>query len=113
MPSQIICQDEKLLFEISGEDYLQLRRWLSEIGGKIARNALDSKSEPDEPISSPPEQFMLLNSSNVDGQVTNLGLEFLTPGFLFEFEPNSIGLRVGIRNTTTGESLDLSHCEQL
>jgi len=112
MPSQMIWHDEKLVFEISGEDCHRLRKWIYETGSRLAKSVLDSRSDSDEPISSPLEQFMLWAADNPEERATDRGLELLAMGFLYEFEPNSLGLRVGVRHITTGEALDLSHYEE-
>ena len=108
MSIRMLASDDRIAFEIAGDDYQRLQQWLSEVGSKLATTVLGDGSSSTAVASSPLENLMFWTLDHRGDQNTALALEALVSTWVYEFSPSPLGLGAVVRNTATGDSLDLS-----
>lgn len=100
-------EKNKIVFEISGEQYLRYIRWKQEIEERIARQELETKKRFFDGEKLSPNQLSKIKKQLETGEV-EIYYGVIEEGYAFTFYTTSVIDIVKVKNTLTGEEIDLT-----
>lgn len=98
----------KLIFEIDEEQYQKYLQWRQKIEEQIVRKELETGYRLIDGEKLSPKEIQKMKESLMWGNA-KVYYGVIEDGYIFSFQPNQLGVVVTVRNTLTGDELNLTN----